>query len=77
MDLEHIHTVHNYRRLARQGFVPPLTHSCGQEYTVRATETEVVFQCFGCDVIHQPGLADLKGMQARIEDYHAKRNYET
>ena len=66
--------VHEYRRLARQGFVPPLTHTCGEEYTVRVLNNDnVVFQCFACGTYTDFGMAEEKAMSAAIDDYYAKR----
>lgn len=73
MNLEQLPFVHRYQTLARQGFVPPLTHTCGTEYTVRVEDDQVKFQCFACGTKTDPGLADIKAMEARIEDYKAKR----
>lgn len=73
MDLHGLPLVRRYQTLARRGFVPPLTHSCGNEYTVRVEDETVKFQCFACGTMTDPGLADTKAMEARIEDYKAKR----
>ena len=77
VEIDKIQVVHEYRRLVRQGFLPPLTHTCGEEYTPRVYtqgEEKVLFQCFHCDAIVDLGLADYKGMLARIEDHKAKRD---
>jgi hypothetical protein len=75
LNLDHIGVLHAYNRLARQGFVPPLLHTCGQPYTVTAAlkDQEFHLKCFGCGATTDPSLADLKGWQARIDDYKAKR----
>jgi hypothetical protein len=75
LNLDHISTLHEYNRLARQGFVPELAHSCGEPYAVISalTEDRFVLKCYGCGAVVDPGLADLKGWQARIDDYKAKR----
>jgi hypothetical protein len=71
--MDYFETLRQYRRLARQGFVDPLTHTCGEEYTTRLGEDEPLFQCFACGTKSTLGLAEYKMMQARIEDYEAKR----
>ncbi len=73
MNIDRMALVHEYRRLARRGGVPPLTHECGEEYTVRVVGDQIRFQCFSCGSITDLGLADIKAMEAVIEDYKAKR----
>jgi hypothetical protein len=73
VDIDNMAFVHEYKRLARQGFVPPLTHSCGEEYTVVARGDQIRFHCYHCDLEAELGMADIKAMGARIDDYYAKR----
>ena len=55
MDIRYFH---KYNKLVRRSMTKPLTHHCGMEYALRATEDgEPVLQCFNCDTLVQPGLA--------------------
>lgn len=73
MELEHIKLFHEYRRLARRDFVPPLTHACGSEYSIVLRMDAFLLKCFGCGATVDPGVAMLKEMNAAIKDYEAKR----
>ena len=73
LNVEQLPMVHEYQRIARQGFAQPLTHRCGEEYTVRVKDDLVKLQCFACGTLTDPALADIKAMEAKIADYKAKR----
>lgn len=61
---------HKYNKLVRRGLTKPLTHRCGTEYTLRATEdAEPVLQCFGCNTMVQPGLALYEQIKAVVKEH--------
>lgn len=66
-----IHIFHMYNRLARRGLAKPLTCSCGEVYTLRATmDGEPVLQCFMCDSLVQPGLALYNDVRAVVKEFY-------
>lgn len=67
-----IHIFHMYNRLVRRGLAKPLTCSCNEVYTLRATyDGEPVLQCFMCDSLVQPGLGLYNDVRAVVKEFYA------
>lgn len=61
---------HRYNKLVRRGFVKPLTHSCGEVYTLRAdAEGEPYLECFKCLVKVTPGLNLFEQVRTVVKEH--------
>lgn len=67
MDIRYFH---KYNKLVRRGLTKPLTHRCGEEYTLRATEDgDPVLQCLNCQSLIQPGLNIYDQIRAVVKEH--------
>ncbi len=61
---------HKYNKLVEKGYTKPLTCTCGEAYTLRATEDgDPLLQCFSCNSIVQPGLGIYDNIKAVVKEH--------
>lgn len=74
MKLEDAAILHRYNRMVRLGEAEPLTHRCGDTYTVGITGEELVLKCAPCGAVVHPGQGVVDRLKLITEDYFASDN---
>jgi len=63
-------TFHLYNRLVRRGLTKPLTHSCGEEFTLTLGEDDrPALKCFMCGTTTYPGLNMYSDIRAVVKEH--------
>lgn len=60
---------HRYNKLVRRGVAKPLTHHCGQEYTIMNGSGEPVLRCWYCNTLTEPGKTLYDGIVAVVKEH--------
>ena len=69
MKIDNIHIIHNYNKMVRRGAATPLTHRCGDTYTVATTDDEVYLRCLACNEKLHIGLETEETIRKITEAY--------